>query len=113
MAETRRCTVSTATAESEIGPREAAAAAAEYAATLLPDAKGFRLEEVELEPDLDARYWLVTLSLVRPRLFPQLSEVLEAPVRGDGSLERQYKTFRVDVSTGKVVGMTIRHVEGD
>jgi hypothetical protein len=105
--------VDAATVETEIGPRQAATAAAEYAATLLPDAKGFRLEEIELEPEVDAQHWLGTLSLGRPRLFPQLSEVLEAPVRGDGSFERQYKSFKVDVSTGKVVGMTIRHVEGD
>lgn len=113
LAGTRRCSVSVATAESGIGPREAATVAAEYAAALLKDAKSFRLEEIELDEGIDAQYWRVTFSLVRPRSLPQLIDVLKGSADGDGSLERQYKTFKVDASTGKVLGMTIRHVEGD
>ncbi len=79
--------------------KAAAQRAAEYYAALYSQeaAANVRLEEVELSED--GQYWLITLSYPRPGI--------EA-LFGDG--KREYKQFKIEASTGKVISMKIRKV---
>lgn len=80
--------------------KEAAQRASEYFATLFPQdlASKARLEEVELSED--GEYWLITLGY---------------PVDVTGlfigqAKPREYKQFKIEAATGKVVSMKIRNV---
>ncbi len=91
-----------------IDVKQAVRAAIKFAEeTLGPEeASGARLEEVELSSD-DA-FWLITLGL-RDRVAVEARTAWEtlsaAPVK------REYKVFKIDVGTGKVVSMKMRNVE--
>lgn len=80
--------------------KEAAQRASEYYAALYSQeaAANVRLEEVELSDD--DQYWLITLSYPRPGL--------EALFGDNG--KREYKQFKIEASTGKVLSMKIRKV---
>ena len=80
--------------------KEAAQRASEYFAALFPQdlAAKARLEEVELSDD--GQYWLITLG------YPtDTSGLLLATTK-----PREYKQFKIEAATGKVVSMTIRKV---
>ena len=79
--------------------KEAALRASEYFASLYsPElAATVRLEEVELTDD---GYWLITLSYPRSGL--------DAIMGSNGN--REYKQFKIEAATGKVVSMKIRKV---
>jgi hypothetical protein len=81
--------------------KEAAQRASEYFATLFPAdlASKARLEEVELSDD--GQYWLITLGYPKD----------ETPnfLFGTGR-PREYKQFKIEAATGKVVSMKIRNV---
>lgn len=88
-----------------IDVKEAAQTASNFFAGLYADQtlSDVRLEEVELTED--ERFWLITLS------FPSdnpLQKVLTHMAGIDRST-RQYKIFKVDASTGRVVSMKIRN----
>lgn len=77
-----------------------------FATSLLGDLAGLRLEEVELSDD--GHHWIITLSFVRPTAgVPVTSQGRLASLIPD-SVEREYKTFRIDVSDGAVQSMKIR-----
>ena len=81
--------------------KEAAQRASDYFATLFPEdlVAKTRLEEVELTDD--GQYWLITLG------FP----VKETPgFLFPPAVSREYKQFKIEVATGKVVSMKIRNV---
>jgi len=81
--------------------KEAAQRASDYFASLFPKdlAANARLEEVELTDD--GQYWLITLG------FP-VSDTLG--FFGVTRTPRDYKQFKIDAETGKVVSMKIRNV---
>jgi hypothetical protein len=80
--------------ESEpVDARDAAEIARRYLVDLLGDQYEVRLEEVEIAED--DKYWLVTLSYST------------SPLR---SL-REYKIFKIEARTGKVLYMRIRSIK--
>lgn len=80
--------------------KEAALRASEYFASLYsPElAANVRLEEVEMSDDGD--FWLITLS------YPRTG--LDAIMGSSGN--REYKQFKIEAGTGKVISMKIRKV---
>ena len=80
--------------------KEAAHRASEYFGTLFPQdlASQARLEEVELSDD--GQYWLITLG------YP----VDNAGLLFSMAKPREYKQFKIEAATGKVVSMKIRNV---
>ncbi|HEX8691400.1 MAG TPA: hypothetical protein VF746_03070 [Longimicrobium sp.] len=84
-----------------IDVKQAVGAAMKYARDIIGPDQAPTLEEVEMTPD--ERYWLITLGF-DPRLSP--FEVL-----GGTRPQRDYKIFRIDAETGKVLSMKIRTVE--
>jgi hypothetical protein len=82
--------------------KEAAQRASEYFATLFPHdlASKARLEEVELTDD--GQYWLITLG------YPK--EDTPGFFFGPAT-PREYKQFKIEAATGKVVSMKIRNVK--
>jgi hypothetical protein len=79
-------------AEETLGPEEAA---------------GARLEEIELSSD-DA-FWLITLGLPRRAALEEGRTTWE--LLASAPAKRDYKVFKVNKKTGKVVSMKIRNVE--
>lgn len=81
--------------------KEAAQRASEYFATLFPQdlASKARLEEVELSED--GQYWLITLG------YPK--DDVSGLFFGTAT-QREYKQFKIEAGTGKVVSMKIRNV---
>ncbi len=75
-----------------IDVKEAVGKAATFLQALIPNAWKERLEEVELTED--EKYWLVTLSYLESMIETQ----------------RQYKSFKVDATSGEVQSMKIRSV---
>jgi len=75
-------------------PDAAAKNAMRYLAGFVPGASDVRIEEVELSDD--ERFWLITLSFSPP----------DHPF----SMQREYKLFKVDASSGEVKSMKIRQV---
>jgi len=63
------------------------------------------LEEVETAVIDDREFWLITLSVPRPKPTTLSFNTLGSMV-GD----RQYKTFKVDGETGEVLSMKIRQL---
>jgi hypothetical protein len=87
----------------QIGVKQAVKVAQEYFSDLTGRHLGLLLEEVELVPEGDGReFWYVTLS------FPSDDSPL-APFAGK-NVPREYKTLRVDSSTGEVKSMKIRQL---
>ncbi len=86
-----------------IDVKEAARVAAEYFADLYSsaDPDSLRLEEVELAED--EQYWMITLSF---------RESVEERQWLSNDTSRQYKVFKIDAETGKVISMKIRQLEG-
>jgi len=66
--------------------------------------KSLRLEEIELSED--ERYWYVTLGFDSP--YQNLGAL--ASVSIGGRPMREYKTIKIDGSTGKVLSIKIRTV---
>lgn len=75
-----------------IDVKEAVGKASTFLQVLIPKAWKERLEEVELTED--EKYWLVTLSYLETMIETQ----------------RQYKSFKVDATSGEVQSMKIRSV---
>lgn len=75
-----------------IDVKEAVGKASTFLQVLIPNALKERLEEVELTED--EKYWLVTLSYLETMIETQ----------------RQYKSFKVDATSGEVQSMKIRSV---
>jgi hypothetical protein len=85
--------------------KEAAQKASEYFASLYSQdlASNVRLEEVELTDD--GNYWLITLGYPSSRTQGNAFQFLTGNDTG-----REYKQFKIEVATGKVVSMKIRKV---
>ncbi len=85
----------------------AAKRAAVYLNAMMPQAEEILLEEVEKETDSGSTYWLITLSFQL-----NLSGIPSAGLRGlqFAMGKRDYKTFKIDASTGDVVSMKIKTV---
>src|SRR5262245_25131652 len=92
---------------SQITLKEAAKIAIDYFLELFPDMNDpnaeMRLEEVE-EID-DGKNWLITLGYNSPRTITRKNIGLFGVTD-----ERLYKTFKIDVTTGRVLWMKIREV---
>jgi hypothetical protein len=80
--------------------KEAAQRASDYFASLYSAelASNVRLEEVELSDD--GQFWLITLSYPVPPMTPSIFR----------TETREYKQFKIEVATGKVLSMKIRKV---
>jgi hypothetical protein len=89
-----------------IDVKQAVKAAIDFAEETLgrEEAAGARLEEIELSPD-DA-FWLITLGLPR-RAALEGRTAWEALSGAEG--KRDYKVFKVEMKTGKVVSMKMRN----
>lgn len=85
--------------EATLDVKTAAKIAAEYFASLYPrrNYSDHQLEEVELTED--GKYWLITLSYASN----------EPTILGLGKA-REYKLFKIDVRTGRVLAMKMRSV---
>ncbi len=66
--------------------------------------KDLRLEEVELSDD--ERYWYITLGFDSP--YQHMGALASAAI--GGRPVREYKTIKIDGSTGKVLSIKIRTV---
>ncbi len=67
-------------------------------------AHSIRLEETEFD---DEGYWLITLSVL-DAAAPDREPTIVESLAGQLSLERIYKQFRIDASTGVVRSMKVR-----
>jgi hypothetical protein len=89
---------------------------AEYRDVLGRNINDLKIEEVELSED--NKYWLITVSFNYEKLsdqqktyttnplFPQMAEIAQQiSQKQTFFLERDYKVFKVDNSTGEVVSM--------
>jgi hypothetical protein len=86
-----------------IDVKTAVQAAREFAKSLLGSVQGLRLEAVERTED--GKWWLVTLGFYRPFGKARRSKMDDLLVLEDLELERVYKVFKVDASSGEVLGM--------
>lgn len=88
----------------DINIQMAVQTASNYLKSLEPfigdEIKDVRLEEVELSED--EQFWFITLGFNRP--------VDSAFAVIQNQTQREYKTFKIDTTTGKVKAMTIRTV---
>jgi len=80
-----------------IDVKEAVKIAHDYFNTLFPRKPLVGLEEAELTED--ERHWLITLSSTEVAPLPWLPGT------------KQYKRFKIDAQTGKVLSMQIRNVQ--
>lgn len=73
-----------------------------YRSTLI----NVRIEEVELSED--EKYWFITLGYDIPGTSktPKFQEALGAPSK----LDREYKIFKIEAGTGRVISMKIRKI---
>ena len=83
-----------------IDVREAARIAANYLIALIPSVQNRHVLLEEVEQTDDGRYWLITLGY---------DSVSRTALLGPG-LGREYKTFKLDAKTGKVLKMKIRSI---
>ncbi len=98
----------TTTSPKTIDVREAANKAADYFKQLYPSQplRSLSLEEVELSED--GKSWLITLGYE----FEEDSDSTTGARLLIGRLSRtQYKIFKVDAKTGRVLAMKIRKLE--
>jgi hypothetical protein len=91
-----------------IDVKQAVKAAIQFAEEALgpEEAGGARLEEIEMTSD--EAFWLITLGLP-DRAILEGRTAWETLAGASG--KRDYKVFKVDVRTGKVVSMKMRNVE--
>jgi len=78
-----------------------------YLNAMLPQAEGILLEEVEKLTEKTKDYWIITLSY-NLNLSGIPSRGLMGMQYGLG--KRDYKTFKIDSTTGEVISMKIRTV---
>lgn len=103
-------TEDTTATQQPIGVKEAVLAAQKYIRQAYPEGLiGLRLEEVEMSDD--ERYWYITLGFSRidePVPLDAISSI-DAMIAGRQTV-REYKVFKIDAKTGKVLSMKIRTV---
>lgn len=98
-----------------IDVRDAVQRAKEFASKIYEAEKISRLGLEAVERTEDGKHWLVTLGFSRPWDYPKgrgsksssyspLDEVLPRP---EPQPEREYKVFRVDASSGEVLGIDL------
>ncbi|MGX9727204.1 MAG: hypothetical protein ACTFAK_07760 [Candidatus Electronema sp. VV] len=83
-----------------------AVAAATYLSQMMPQAEGILLEEVEKLSEGDSQHWLITLSFFLNMSGAPAFRTLSPFQLGMG--QKQYKTFKIDATTGEVVAMKIK-----
>lgn len=84
----------------------AAVAAATYLSQMMPQAEGILLEEVEKLSDGDSQHWLITLSFFLNLSGSPAFRSMSPFQLGMG--KKEYKTFKIDATTGEVVAMKIK-----
>lgn len=84
----------------------AAVAAATYLSQMMPQVDGILLEEVEKLSEGDSQYWLITLSFSLN--FSGSNAIRTALPSLQFMGKRDYKTFKIDATTGEVVAMKIK-----
>lgn len=94
-----------------IDVKQAVKAAIQFAQDVLgpEQARGARLEEVEISAD--RAHWLITLGLPHRESLESRRTAFETLAGIPGKLD--YKVFKVDMNTGKVLSMKIRPVESE
>lgn len=92
----------------KIDAKKAVAAALKYFGDFFPHPQYTNVRLEELEESDDEQQWLVTIGFDSQQMVPvmpgKLTEMFGAP------RARQYKTFKVSASSGKVTSMKIRTI---
>ncbi|MBS1538989.1 MAG: hypothetical protein JST20_14740 [Bacteroidetes bacterium] len=84
--------------------KQAVKKASEYFSEFYPEIEQKQLEEIEKSED--GKYWLITLSYPLSEYYkPSVVELMTL-----NGKKQQYKSFKVDASTGEVISMKIRSV---
>lgn len=84
----------------------AAVAAATYLSQMMPQVDGILLEEVEKLSEGDSQHWLITLSFFLNLPGSSVHSIYHPFQLGMG--KKEYKTFKIDATTGEVVAMKIK-----
>jgi hypothetical protein len=98
----------------QIDVKQAVQLAKDFAEGIYEGEKIARLGLEAVEKTGDGKYWLVTLGFSRPwsrksqkkDTFKSVTEHLQGVVR-EPKLDREYKVFKVDARSGRVIGMEI------
>jgi hypothetical protein len=78
--------------------------AANYLVKFFPNAIDIQLEEIEM--DKTEQHWLITLSFIEKKNVGDHISIIP-------SSRKNYKVFKLDSTTGKVISMKIREIASE